>query len=219
MVSNLVAHGAHVNICDRNGVSISPVLAAAFSKNLERVKLRVVAGASSNSLSVVALDEACEIGDRQAVEALFADGAHINQCNRTGESKVFESPFHVSVERVHFDAVAALLHAGAVSPYGCFHDPEPMPPALTCRPHPHPIQKLRSVYSSERYSCDACSRSGSGWVYALAGSTIANCAAGIFAQRARCSIPLLPIEPNYGRSQVVRNRCVVRLHACGLSTR
>jgi uncharacterized protein len=107
IVSNLVAHGAHVNICDRSGVSISPVLAAAFSKNLECVDLRVVAGASSNSL-FVALHEACEIGDRQAVEALFADGADINQCNRTGES-----PFQVAVARGHFDAVAALLHAGA----------------------------------------------------------------------------------------------------------
>jgi ankyrin repeat protein len=94
MASNLVAHAAHVNICDRSGVSISPALAAAFSKNLERVKLRVVAGASSNSLSVVALHEACEIRDRQAVEAPFADGADINQCNRTGES-----PFQVAVEQ------------------------------------------------------------------------------------------------------------------------
>lgn len=158
IVSNLIAHDADVNICDRNGVS--PVLAAAFSKNLECVELLVSAGASNNSLLVVALHEACEIGDRQAVEALFADGADVNQCNRTGES-----PFQVAVERGHSGVVAALLLAGAVSPYGNFHDPESMPPSLTCALHPHPIQKLRSVYSSGRYSCDACSRSGSGWVY------------------------------------------------------
>jgi ankyrin repeat protein len=158
IVSILVAHGADVNICDRNGVS--PVLAAAFSKNLECVELLVNAGASSNSLSVVALHKACEIGDRQAVEALLADGVDVNQCNRTGES-----PFQIAVELGHSDIVAALLHAGAASPYGNFHDPESMPSTLTCRLHPHTIQKLRSVYSSGRYSCDACSRSGSGWVY------------------------------------------------------